>query len=317
MITTVKELIDLYRASPECRPGNPQRERAFRRFREWFPRLTVEEAEHPSFRARLYDWRDTFIHRPHEGRNMLIYVNAFFNWAVDRGLMRDNPARAMRTLSPRQSRADIVWRPEQLEALFAAASEPVADVVRTVLWTGMRISDALKISKNHFDHGWLVYRPSKTRTTSGVTVYLPYFELPPLLAHFGHLLEPNWSRGAPILRAPKGQPWLYDTFHDHLEGTMREAGVVGLRCNDLRGTLVTWLLEAGCTDAEVGSITGHAVAGGNIRHYAARSKQLALTAYQKLGEYAAAHTLDRITARDTPQRISRERGSDDEGVSVR
>ena len=62
-------------------------------------------------------------------------------------------------------------------------------------------------------------------------------------------------------------------------------GGLDLHFHDLRGTLITWLLEAGCTEAEVGAISGHAFAKGNIRSYSARTRTLAENAHRKLAEY--------------------------------
>ncbi|MDE2096268.1 MAG: site-specific integrase [Patescibacteria group bacterium] len=297
MIDTADELIRVYKASPEGRRPNRHRERAFRRFLERFPRCRLSEVEHPSFRRRLYDWRDTFAERPGEAKNMILYINVVFNWAVDRGLIRDNPAAHMKLLrAPSKSRADIVWRPEEIRQLLTVAPPWVSDVVRLMLWTGMRVGDALAITANNFDHGWLVYRPSKTSRSSGVTVYLPYYTLDPLLRHVSRLLYPSWSVGSPILRNKRGEPYAYSSFYRDYCVAMAKAGLADrdLHLHDLRGTLVTWLLEAECTDAEVASISGHAISRGTIRHYAARSKKFALGAYEKLSAYVEENGLDRI-----------------------
>ena len=52
----------------------------------------------------------------------------------------------------------------------------------------------------------------------------------------------------------------------------------------LRGTAVTRLAEAGCTEAEIASITGHSVksVGAILDRYLARTKGLALSAIEKL-----------------------------------
>jgi hypothetical protein len=51
-----------------------------------------------------------------------------------------------------------------------------------------------------------------------------------------------------------------------------------------RGTARDDASRGRCTDAEVASLTGHTLAGGSIRAYAARTRALAESAYTKLME---------------------------------
>jgi integrase len=64
----------------------------------------------------------------------------------------------------------------------------------------------------------------------------------------------------------------------------KRAGVDGLTFHDLRGTAVTRLAEAGCTEAEIAAITGHSLksVGAILDRYLARTKGLALAAIAKL-----------------------------------
>jgi hypothetical protein len=52
----------------------------------------------------------------------------------------------------------------------------------------------------------------------------------------------------------------------------------------LRGTAVTRLAEAGCTEAEIATITGHALASVHtiLERYLARTDKLAVAAIAKL-----------------------------------
>ena len=62
-------------------------------------------------------------------------------------------------------------------------------------------------------------------------------------------------------------------------------GIIGLTFNDLRGTAVTRLALVGCTEAQIVSITGHAL--NDVRsildaHYLHRDPELARAAIHKL-----------------------------------
>ncbi len=285
---TLKDLILRYQASPEARRASAsmwrQRHRVFKRAAERFKGTTIADIDERGFRSRLYDWRDTFADRPSEGTNSVRIMCTVFSFGVDRGWLRDNPARGMIPLRRRASRADDVWGPEELEALLAAAPPHLRDVITVGLYTGLRECDVIRITAEQCDQGWLTIQPQKTRRSSGITLHLPYHLIKPLAAVFVRLLAVRWRSGEPMLRRQDGLRWTERELRRQFTAAKVAAGLGDspLRFHDLRGTLTTWLLEAGCTDAEEGSITGGALAKGSKRSYAARTRELAVNAFTKL-----------------------------------
>jgi integrase len=82
-----------------------------------------------------------------------------------------------------------------------------------------------------------------------------------------------------------GSPWTPDGFRASWAKACTKAGIVGVTFNDLRGTAVTRLAIAGCTEAEIATITGHALR--DVRsildaHYLHRDPALAESAIRKL-----------------------------------
>jgi integrase len=78
-------------------------------------------------------------------------------------------------------------------------------------------------------------------------------------------------------------------FSDGFRSSWRKAcdktGVIGVTFHDLRGTAVTRLAIAGCTEAEIAAITGHSlrdVAAILDAHYLHRDPALAENAIRKL-----------------------------------
>ena len=70
-----------------------------------------------------------------------------------------------------------------------------------------------------------------------------------------------------------------------LEKAVAKSGVVGVTFNDLRGTAVTRLAVAGCTEAEIATITGHSLRDVRSildKHYLNRDQTLAENAIRKL-----------------------------------
>jgi integrase len=81
------------------------------------------------------------------------------------------------------------------------------------------------------------------------------------------------------------KPWTEDGFRSSWRKACAAAGITGLTFHDLRGTAVTRLAIAGCTEAEIAAITGHSlrdVAAILDSHYLHRDPALAESAIRKL-----------------------------------
>jgi integrase len=92
-------------------------------------------------------------------------------------------------------------------------------------------------------------------------------------------------RSTIVLTTAHGKPWTPDGFRASWRKACAKAGIVGVTFNDLRGTAVTRLALADCTEAEIATITGHSLR--DVRsildaHYLCRDPALAESAIQKL-----------------------------------
>ncbi len=82
-----------------------------------------------------------------------------------------------------------------------------------------------------------------------------------------------------------GKPWTEDGFRSSWRKACVLSGVTGVTFNDLRGTAVTRLALAECTEAEIATITGHSLSDvGSILdvHYLVRNPRLGDSAIHKL-----------------------------------
>jgi integrase len=98
-------------------------------------------------------------------------------------------------------------------------------------------------------------------------------------------LDAATKRSTIILTNSEGKPWTSDGFRASWSKACKAAGVVGVTFHDLRGTAVTRLALAGCTEAEIVTITGHSVTGVRAildTHYLSRDPALAESAIKKL-----------------------------------
>lgn len=88
-----------------------------------------------------------------------------------------------------------------------------------------------------------------------------------------------------ILRNTRGAQWTSTGFSASWRKACADAGIVGLTFHDLRGTAVTRLGLAGCSEIEIATITGHSLRDvGAIldAHYMKRDPRLGETAIRKL-----------------------------------
>lgn len=98
-------------------------------------------------------------------------------------------------------------------------------------------------------------------------------------------LEEGKPRPLTILATENGTPWTESGFRASWRKACVRAGVVGVTFHDLRGTAVTRLALAECSEAEIATITGHSLRDvGAIldAHYLKRDGGLGESAIRKL-----------------------------------
>jgi integrase len=98
-------------------------------------------------------------------------------------------------------------------------------------------------------------------------------------------LDAMIKRSTIILVNSEGKPWTPDGFRASWRKACAVAGVVGVTFHDLRGTAVTRLALAECTESEIATVTGHSLR--DVRtildaHYLNRDPALAESAIRKL-----------------------------------
>jgi integrase len=93
------------------------------------------------------------------------------------------------------------------------------------------------------------------------------------------------KQGPLILVSSAGRPWTEASFKSAWSRACADAGVTGVTFHDLRGTAITRLALAECTEIEIAAITGHSLRDVNRvldAHYIHRDPELAESAIRKL-----------------------------------
>lgn len=279
-------LINRYQASPEwlalAKASKETRLSYFRRIIARFHGADLSFFEREEIVGVLYEWRDEMAASPHTADKALDALRVVLSWAKKRRMVKVNWAKEIERLVPSShNRAELTWAPELWTTLIGAAKPDERDLLEFATWTAAREADIPQMRWDQFDGQWLVYKPQKTARKTGVIVSLPVYALPPFTA----LMERLARASEFILTTSTGQPWTTSNIKlrmRELKARAFPSGDPGRTFHDIRGTAISRLYAAGCTDAEVASVDGHAIGRGTmLGRYAERSRQLALNAYQR------------------------------------
>ena len=286
-------LIDAYQRSPEykglARTSQTAIDRRLNRIASELDWITLQDLSNRAVRGDFFELRDKMSDRPKEADATIGVLHRLLQWCYDRGKVDVNHASRIPALAEAMPRKDIIFSRQQIDAVLGACDPDERALFLTALFTGARRGDVATMPPPD-DDGWIEYQPSKTAKKTGARVWIPTFALPQLVEAVelakpmnGRLLSyysPRYEKRLVWTSVAIGDRWMY---------TMRPgAGLAGadLHWHDLRGTLVTMMSEAGCTEDEQASITGHSLGRGNsLGNYKARTKQLALSAYGKLSAF--------------------------------
>jgi integrase len=222
-------------------------------------------------------WRDRLASRSRRQADYAWSVlGRILSWALDAGLVAANPCEKGGRLY-RASRADKIWAPEDEVSFLKKGPAHLHLPLLLALWTGQRQGDLLRLPWSGYDGTHIRLRQSK----SGVRVVIPVGA--PLKAALDAAAKTK--RSPSILVNTEGKPWTADGFRSSWRKACAAAGVVGVTFHDLRGTAVTRLALAGCTEAEIATITGHSLR--DVRtildsNYLSRDPALGESAIRKL-----------------------------------
>lgn len=139
------------------------------------------------------------------------------------------------------------------------------------LYTGQRLGDVLTMPRTDIKAGQIAVVQEKT----GTKLWIPmHRDLKPMLKGLDHA-------SVTILVNSEGLPWTKDGFKVSWNKQMHVKPLAVLKqrrlvFHGLRKSAVVFLLEAGCTDAEVAAITGQS--REMIEHYAKQVNQRRLAA---------------------------------------
>jgi integrase len=205
-----------------------------------------------------------YLDRKAAANGLIRSLSAMLAWGIPRGWRRDNPAVHV----PKLQGGDPypAWPMRAIEYYRKHARPHLWWVAAHALYTGQRQGDVLKMRRNHVADGAVRVKQQKT----GKYVWIPLHQdlreiqanMPVVSTH--------------LLTTLDGTPWSKDGFKSSWNKEMHRRIFSPLKKNQLvfhglRKSAVVFLLEAGCTTAEVQAITGQTIE--MVEHYAKQVSQ--------------------------------------------
>jgi integrase len=214
--------------------------------------------------------RDTKAETPAAANYMIRTLSAMLSWSIPRGYRTDNPCNHVRKLKIGDGYSPWTW--EQI-AYFQAnvTCQELWWAAALALYSGQRQSDTLTMPWSDYGKGVIFVKQEKTNKKLWIPMHR---DLRTVVA--------GTSRAATtILTNTRGTTWTSDGFRaswrkEIARPAMAPIKKAGLVFHGLRKSAVVFLLEAGCTDGEVSSITGQS--RQMVEHYAREVNQKKLAA---------------------------------------
>ncbi|WP_181817324.1 tyrosine-type recombinase/integrase [Paracoccus pantotrophus] len=272
--------------------GSTQREyrRMLLPLGEKFGKLPLRALDSPRVRGVFLDYQEQIGRtRPREADNRLSVLSAVFSHAARRGRIRDNPLRGFERIYS-GDRSEKIWTADDITTFMADAPVELQRAMILALHTGQRYGDLIRLEWSQYSSTTILLRQRKTKA------------LVPIHASrsLRQMLDGMPRQGENILARADGRPWFTDANDKALSKewsahmiacglrpqnyatlTQQEKSRF-LRFNDLRGTAVTLLAEAGCEVPQIASITGHTLQSATriLEKYLAMTPALSKAAIQ-------------------------------------
>lgn len=207
-------------------------------------------------------------------------LNALMKFAIREGLATSNPVTATK---PYKVKSDGFHTWSEDEIAQYEARHPVGTKARLafdlMLWTGQRGGDARVMGPQHVKAKRIVVRQEKT----GATVSLPI--LPALAAS----IMATKTGALVFLLSEHGKPYSRKGFGNKFRQWCDEAGLPNCSAHGLRKAAARRFAEAGCSNQQIKSWTGHTT-DSEVSRYTKEADQVALS--DSAGEMLMANLRD-------------------------
>lgn len=245
---TIGALVVAYFESADYKVLAPNTRRLYRYHLERFRRANGDKGLSQLTEHALRDKLDRMADKAATANIFLKVIRALCRFAVQRRMMRHNPATGIKRM---KDRTDGIHTWTNAELAQFARAHPVGTkanlAFRLLLHTAQRRADVIRLGPQHERNGALVLRQRKTDARLAIPI-TPELREAIDATPCGHLTYLVTEFGKPFTDAGFGN-W----FRDRAD----EAGLKNCSAHGLRKAAARILAEAGRSAHEIMSITGH------------------------------------------------------------
>lgn len=257
---------------------------------EKFGTLPLRALASPRVSGVFLDYQEEIARtRPREADNRLSVLSTVFSRAKRKGKIRSNPLHDFERLYS-GDRSEKIWTADDITTFMADAPVELQVALILALHTGQRYGDLIRLEWSQYSGTTILLRQRKTKALVPIHVS----------QNLRRTLDGMPRLGKNILTRADGRPWFTDANDKALSKAWSAHMIVCglrpqnyasltqqeksqfLRFNDLRGTAVTLLAEAGCEVPQIASITGHTLQSATriLEKYMAMTPALSRAAIQ-------------------------------------
>jgi integrase len=240
----------------ECAAGNkhPLTLKQRRGFLRRFADMEAEGHRHGSRhmaapRSAVIGLRDAMQTAPHAANNAVKAVRAMYAWAIERDMVKDNPAAGVRRIGGQHTGA-TAWSAADIaqyrERHHTGSTARLA--LELLLYTGCRRGDVIRLGRHNERGGKLEWQPAKR---GSAPVSLPLAPIEPMLRAIPVI-------GPAYLLTEWGRPFASpDSFARRFDKWCAQAGLTGRSAHGVRKALAGMARESGVPTEYLMALLGH------------------------------------------------------------
>ena len=192
------------------------------------------------------------VGKPEAANGVVKVLRLAFAFGMECGIVRQNPARAVRLLASVRPDGIAAWPAadrQRFEACHAIGTQ--ARLAMTLLYeTGQRRSDVVRFGPGMVRDGKLHFTQVKNARRKPVTIALP------ITPELQEVLDRTPCIASTFIATASGRPYAVGSFGNLFQQWCAEAGLVGRSAHGLRKASANRMAEAGATEAEIKAVHG-------------------------------------------------------------
>jgi integrase len=243
---TFEKLIKSYKQSPKWERLAPRTKSDYSKVLEYLSDTIGSKDPTKMRRSTIIEAQMANRHRARFANYIPNMLSIMFEHAIDLGWQRDNPAKGIAKIKTGEGHKP--W-PASAIATYRKHADGLALLIFELgLGTGQRPSDLTRMEWDHIEDGGIWVTQGKTKTRLWI----------PFTARLAAVLAETKRTSLKFILADEfGHPLNYDKMQKTVMAVRKSSGLTAYSLHGLRYSAAGELAEAGCTDQQIASITGH------------------------------------------------------------